>query len=181
MLETVVEFDRDSAPNQRSEARVDEPEVLPDPAPLDVAPLGREASSTTRARLTTTEARALVANGSIERLCLWGEPGDMRLFWPRLQRILGNRVQHIIKPDRVEHFNGRIRFDLYVEKVATEWLIKAIKAGAKKKGWTSWYVRQHIPYVERVGFVVLPESHHWSSVTPHRLQPRRKESGKGSL
>ena len=117
-----------------------------------------------RERYPVTEARALVANGEAGWLCIWGEDAATSVFWPRLTRILGDNITKVLKTDRVMQPNGRIRYDVYVPAGEVETLTKAIKTGAREKGWRKWFVRRHIPYIDRVGRGVS------AAVQQHRTQ-----------
>lgn len=70
---------------------------------------------------TLAEMRRQEAQGIVERLCLWGEPGATSVFWARLKGAV--RPEHlresIRKVERVQQRDGRTRFDLFVAKPVT--------------------------------------------------------------
>ena len=101
---------------------------------------------------TVAELRRLIAQEAAEQLCLWGEIGALSIFWDRLKRIVRCAAlrRAIYKIERVQQPDGRTRFDLFVSSAASTQLLQLIR-GAPQALDYGWYVRPHVPYIDRVG------------------------------
>ena len=83
-------------------------------------------------------------------ICVWGESGTIEIFRARLKRcIIDPTVRRsIVKVNRVQQRDQRVRFDVWVKDVHKEDLAVALTQGRRRY---RWYSRTHIPYVNRVG------------------------------
>lgn len=103
------------------------------------------------ARVRRPEERLFRHNteAGISQLCLWGEEGDSRFMWQRVEYLSRDStvVHRILKAQRVQQENGQIRFDIWVDTAYVDTILSKLRRGTKRY---QWYVRQHIPYLKRV-------------------------------
>jgi RNase P protein component len=101
---------------------------------------------------TVAEMRRLIASETAIQLCLWGEIGALSVFRQRLNRILRAAPlrRALYKVDRVQQPDDQIRFDLFVSNTAATEILQKIRDGTITHTY-GWYIRPHVPYVERVG------------------------------
>ena len=85
----------------------------------------------------------------ITRICIWGEQNAPSVFWGRLTDICrGSTVLNkVVKAARVQQTNRSTRYDVYIPQEYAQALIGKLERGVRY----NWYVREHIPYLERVG------------------------------
>ena len=89
------------------------------------------------------------------QLCVWGEPGDTALMWSRIDLLCRASAlrRYITKVQRVQQEDGRHRFDIWIEAAFETGLLERLSQGVERFGW---YVRRHIPYIDRVGRGATP-------------------------
>ena len=111
--------------------------------------LDRRAQHNSRPRWE--EYAAYSTSGKLVCLCLWGEKGRMSDFRSRLKLLIrdGAARRAVAKIRRVIQRNGTIRFDLWVQPDQVATIREALCAGPRRM---KYFVRQHIPYIHRVGY-----------------------------